>query len=43
MVFKLQKVKKQRDELRKYQRRINNVLERDRLLARKLLQEGKKE
>ena len=36
------KLKKQRDEMKKYQKRINGVLERDRLLAKKLLREGKK-
>ena len=39
----LQKLKKQRDELKKYQKRVNAVIEDDRLLAKKLLEEGKKE
>ena len=39
----LQKLKKQRDELKKYQKRVNAVIENDRLLAKKLLEEGKKE
>ncbi len=38
-----QKLKKQRDELKRYQKRINGVLEKDRVVAKKLLQEGKKE
>ena len=39
----LQKLKKQRDELKKYQKRVNGVIERDRKVAKKLLEEGKKE
>ena len=41
--FLIQKLKKQRDELKKYQKKISAVLESDRLLAKKLLKEGKKE
>ena len=41
--LQFQKLKKQRDELKKYQKKINAVLEKDRLMAKKLLQEGKKE
>jgi len=37
------KLKKQRDELKKYQKRVNAVIENDRLLAKKLLEEGKKD
>jgi len=36
-------LKKQRDQLKQYQRRIEGVLEKDRELARKLLKEGKKD
>eukprot|EP00088_Acartia_fossae_P007692 TRINITY_DN1360_c0_g1_i7.p1 TRINITY_DN1360_c0_g1~~TRINITY_DN1360_c0_g1_i7.p1 ORF type:complete len:227 (-),score=59.57 TRINITY_DN1360_c0_g1_i7:116-796(-) len=36
-------LKKQRDQLKQYQKRINNNLEKDRELAKKLLQEGKKD
>ena len=38
-----QKLKKQRDQLQQYQRRIESVLEKDRQLAKKLLNEGKRE
>jgi charged multivesicular body protein 6 len=41
--FSLQKLKKQRDQLQKYQKRIEAVLEKDRQMAKKLLSEGKKE
>ena len=41
--FFFQKLKKQRDELKKYQKRIHGVLERERTMAKKLMQEGKKE
>ena len=34
-------LKKQRDQLKQYQKRIQNVLEKDRELAKKLLKEGK--
>lgn len=37
------KLKKQRDELKKYQKRVNAVIERDRKVAKKLLEEGKKD
>ena len=37
------KLKKQRDELKKYQKRINGVMEKDRLMAKRLLQENKKD
>merc|ERR1712039_283210 len=37
------KLKKQRDELKKYRKRVNAVIENDRLLAKKLLEEGKKD
>jgi len=36
-------LKKQRDQLKQYQRRIEGVLEKDRDLARRLLKEGKKD
>jgi len=36
-------LKKQRDQLRQYQRRINNDLEKEKELAKKLLKEGKKD
>lgn len=36
-------LKKQRDQLKQYQKRINNDLERQKDLARKLLKEGKKD
>jgi len=36
-------LKKQRDQLKQYQKRILGVLEKDRELARKLLKEGKKD
>ena len=36
-------LKKQRDQLKQYQKRILGVLEKDRDLARKLLKEGKKD
>jgi len=36
-------LKKQRDQLKQYQRRIEGVLEKDRELARRLLKEGKKD
>lgn len=36
-------LKQQRDKLKQYQKRVENLLEKDRLLARKLLQDGKKE
>ena len=36
-------LKKQRDQLKQYQKRINNDLEREKDLARKLLKEGKKD
>ncbi len=39
----LQKLKKQRDQLKQYQKKIESVLEKDRQLAKKLLQEGKRE
>ena len=38
-----QELKKQRDQLHKYQKRIELSLEKDRTLAKKLLSEGKKE
>ena len=38
-----QKLKKQRDQLQQYQRRIEGVLDKDRQLAKKLLNEGKRE
>jgi len=37
------KLKKQRDQLHQYQKKIENVLEKDRQLAKKLLSEGKKD
>jgi len=37
------KLKKQRDQLQQYQRRIESVLEKDRQLAKKLLNEGKRD
>ena len=36
-------LKKQRDQLRQYQRRVQGRLEKDRQLARKLLQAGRKD
>jgi len=36
-------LKKQRDQLKQYQKRINSSLEKDRELAKKLLKEGKKD
>ncbi|XP_046998448.1 charged multivesicular body protein 6-A isoform X1 [Schistocerca americana] len=36
-------LKQQRDKLKQYQKRVESMLEKDRLLARKLLQDGKKE
>jgi len=36
-------LKKQRDQLKQYQKRINNNLEKDKELAKKLLKEGKKD
>ena len=39
----LQKLKKQRDQLRQYQKKIEAVLEKDRQLAKKLLSNGQKE
>ncbi len=42
-IIMLQKLKRQRDELKKYQKRVNGVMERDRRLARQLLADGKKE
>ena len=36
-------LKKQRDQLKQYQKRINNDLEKEKELARKLLKEGKKD
>ena len=39
----LQKLKKQRDQLKQYQKKIESVLEKDRQLAKKLLQDGKRE
>ncbi|CAG0879734.1 unnamed protein product [Darwinula stevensoni] len=36
-------LKKQRDQLRSYQRRIQSVMEKDRNIARRLLQEGNRE
>ena len=38
-----QELKKQRDKLKQYQKRIELVLEKDRQLAKKLLSDGKKE
>merc|ERR1712107_498576 len=38
-----EKLKKQRDQLHQYQKKIENVLEKDRQLAKKLLSEGKKD
>ena len=43
MIAFFQKLKKQRDQLQQYQRRIEGVLEKDRQLAKKLLNEGKRE
>ena len=43
LIFFFQKLKKQRDQLQQYQRRIESVLEKDRQLAKKLLNEGKRE
>merc|ERR1712029_12923 len=37
------KLKKQRDQLQQYQKRIESVLEKDRQLAKKLLNEGKRD
>jgi charged multivesicular body protein 6 len=39
----LQQLKQQRDKVKQYQRRVEQSLERDRLLARKLLVAGRKE
>lgn len=39
----LQQLKQQRDKLRQYQKRINLQLEKERLLAKQLLKDGKKE
>lgn len=39
----LQQLKQQRDKVKQYQRRVEQGLERDRLLARKLLAAGRKE
>lgn len=38
-----QQLKQQRDKLRQYQKRINLQLEKERLLAKQLLKDGKKE
>ena len=42
-VIYFQKLKKQRDQLKQYQKKINGVLEKDRQMAKKLLQEGKRD
>ena len=42
-VIYFQKLKKQRDQLKQYQKKINSVLEKDRQMAKKLLQEGKRD
>jgi len=39
----LQQLKRQRDELKQYQRRIESQLEKDREYAGKLIRDGKKE
>ena len=41
--FLSQQLKQQRDKLRQYQKRINLQLEKERLLAKQLLKNGKKE
>lgn len=41
--FCLQQLKQQRDKLRQYQKRINLQLDKERLLAKQLLKDGKKE
>lgn len=42
-VTSLQQLKQQRDKLRQYQKRISLQLEKERLLAKQLLKDGKKE
>lgn len=39
----LQELKKQRDKLKQYQKKIQVQLEKDRQVAKKLLKDGKKE
>lgn len=41
--FPPQQLKQQRDKLKQYQKRINLQLEKERLLAKQLLQDGRKE
>lgn len=43
LVYILQQLKQQRDKLKQYQKRIELSLEKDRLLAKKCLQSGRKE
>lgn len=43
LVYVLQQLKQQRDKLKQYQKRIELSLEKDRLLAKKCLQSGRKE